>query len=72
MTTEEVYAVVQEIDKQLELINSKVFQNKFEPVVELRNRLILKYKPDPNLNWEIKNKRIIKALKKANWELVWR
>jgi hypothetical protein len=72
MTTESLYTFIQELDHQLEQLDSKEFQSKFEPLVKLRNHLILKYRPCPELNWEIKNKRVLKLIKKANWELQWR
>ena len=72
MTTEVLYKVIQEIDTQLELLNSQEFQINFQPLINLRNRLLLKYNPCTKLNWEIKNKRVLKLIKKANWEVQWR
>jgi uncharacterized protein with HEPN domain len=73
MTTEEVYAVVVEIDEQLASLTKEDFGNKkFVPLVELRNKLILKYRPCPELNWEIKNKKVLSMLKKVNWHVQWK
>ena len=73
MTTEEVFSFVQEIDDQLSSLSKEDFnKNKFIPLVELRNKIILKYKPCSQVNWEIKNKKVITMLKKANWHVQWR
>ena len=73
MTTEEVFSFVKEIDEQLALLTKENFDaHKFIPLVELRNKIILKYRPCPELNWEIKNKKVITMLKKANWHVQWR
>ena len=73
MDTEAVYQVVREIDQELSLLTKEDFCNKkFIPLLEMRNRIIMKYKPLADINWEIKNKNVIKMLKKANWHVQWK
>ena len=72
MNSEELYQVIKEIDNELDQIKPKEFISSFGPLIRLRNKLLLKYKPCPSIDWEIKNSRVIKMLKKANWELCWK
>ena len=73
MNTETLYTIIQEIDYEISL-TAKHPSNR--PVVEcligMRNRLILKYKPDPSVDWTIQNKKSLKRIKEFDWEVQWK
>lgn len=65
MNTETVYTVIQHIDNQL----SKVKLNNSNKVaidhlLELRNDILIKYRPDSSYDWTLKNKRLLDFFKK--------
>lgn len=69
MNTETLHTVICHIDKQLSKV--KLIDNNktaVDHLFELRNNLILTYKPDPSINWTFKNKRLLKFFgKEVNW-----
>jgi hypothetical protein len=69
MNTESVYTTIQHIDKQLSKLKL-IESNKpvFESLMELRNKMLLEYKPDPKLNWTFKNKKLLAFF---NFEVKW-
>jgi len=72
MTTEQVWSTIEEIDQQLVvLISSAATIDQVKPLLNLRNKIILKYRPSPELNWKIQNKKVISFLKKQNWHVQW-
>lgn len=69
MDTETIYTIIQHIDHQI----SKVQLNKsnkcaVDHLFELRNDLLLKYRPDPSINWTFKNPRLVEFFgKEVQW-----
>lgn len=69
MNTEIIHTVIQHIDNQLCKVELKD-TNKcaIDHLFELRNNILLKYKPNPNLNWTFKNKKLLKFFsKEVKW-----
>lgn len=69
MNTDTLYTIIDHIDRQL-LKVKLVEHNKVavDHLFELRNNLLLTYKPDPSINWTFKNKRLLKFFdKEVNW-----
>lgn len=72
MTTEQVWSTIREIDEQLVLlVNSVPTIEEVRPLLNLRNKIILKYRPSSELNWKIQNKKVMTFLKKENWHVQW-
>jgi hypothetical protein len=60
MNTETVYTIIQHIDKQLCKVElKKTNKCAIDHLFELRNDILLKYRPDPSLNWTFKNKELV-------------
>ena len=72
MNTETVYSIVQELDYQISQVEKhKLNKTAVEHLLDLRNRLITKYMPDPNVNWTIRNKKALGVINFFNFELQW-
>ena len=69
MNTKDISIVIDLIDKQLCSIELKP-HNKIvvNNLLELRNNILLKLKPDPNVDWTIKNNQLLKFFNK---EIQW-
>ena len=72
MTTEQVWCTISEIDNQLvHLVTKKASMDTLRSILDLRNKIILKYKPCSELDWTIKSKKVLAFLKKENWCVQW-
>jgi hypothetical protein len=72
MTTEQVFCTITEIDNQLvHLVTKKASIDMLRSIVDLRNKIILKYQPCSDLDWTIRNKKVLAFLKKENWGVQW-
>lgn len=72
MTTEQVWDLITEIDNQLVLLYKKKQPLEcFKPLLNLRNTLLIKYRPAADLNWQIQDKRLLNFFKKENWHVQW-
>lgn len=61
MNTETLYTVIKHIDDQLlkvKLID--INKSAVDHLFELRNNLILKYRPNPSYDWSFRNKKLLK------------
>lgn len=69
MNTEVLYTFVKHIDKQLTKVKlTDSNKSAVDHLFELRNSLILTYKPDPSYDWSFKNKRLLKFFnKEVSW-----
>ncbi len=69
MSTESVYLIVQLIDKQLSKIELKQTNlPAVQSLIQLRNCILQKFKPDSSINWTIKNKKLLKFFGfEVNW-----
>jgi hypothetical protein len=73
MDTENLYSVIQELDSAIgKLSYEQKDQEALRRLLELRNNLLLKYRPDPNVDWTIKNKQAQKVLKYFKWDKIWK
>ncbi len=73
MDTESLYSVIQELDSAIgKLSFDKKDQEALHRLLELRNNLLLKYRPDPNVDWTIKNKKAQKLLAHFQWTPVFK
>jgi hypothetical protein len=60
MDTETVYTIIHHIDNQLSKVKlDKANQSAVNHLFELRNNIILTYRPDPQYDWSFKNKRLL-------------
>jgi hypothetical protein len=69
MDTETVHTVIHHLDNQLSKVELKE-SNKIaiDHLMELRNNLLLTYRPDPSFDWTFKNKRLLKFFnKEVKW-----
>ena len=72
MLETEIYFAVREIDNHLEeLIDKNTPLNELKSIIDLRNKLLLKHKPSPDLDWTIQKQTILNFLKKENWHVRW-
>jgi hypothetical protein len=73
MDTENLYSIIQELDSAVgKLSYEEKDQEALRRLLELRNNLLLKYRPDPSLDWTIKNKRAQKVLAHFQWTAVFK
>jgi hypothetical protein len=73
MDTENLYSIIQELDSAIgKLSFDKKDQEALCKLLELRNNLLIKYKPDPNIDWTIKNKRAQKILTHFQWTAIYK
>jgi hypothetical protein len=72
MTSEAVFTVVQMLDKQLAKVElNESSRSAARHLLELRNQLMIVYKPDPTIDWTIQNKKALKVLNFFDWEMKW-
>lgn len=69
MDTKTLYTIITHIDEQLSKIKlSDSNKSAADHLFDLRNKLILQYRPDPTYDWTFKNKRLLKFFgKEVNW-----
>lgn len=73
MNTEAVHTVIEELDHAIgQLTCESSNEVALTRLLELRNNLLLKYKPDPNVDWSIKNKKAQYVLKHFQWTAVYK
>ena len=73
MNTETVHTVIEELDNAIgQLTCESSDEVALSRLLELRNNLLLKYKPDPNVDWSIKNKKAQYVLKYFKWDKIWK
>jgi hypothetical protein len=61
MDTETLYTIVHHIDAQLSKVELKdANKSAIRHLFDLRNNLLLTYRPDPSYDWSFKNKRLLK------------
>lgn len=68
-----MYSLIQELDQQigqLKLENKSAFV--LANLLEIRNNLLLKYKPNPNKDWTITNKQALKVLEYFSWVAIYK
>ena len=71
MNTETVHTVIEELDNAIgQLTCESSHEVALSRLLELRNNLLLKYKPDPNVDWSIKNKKAQHVLKYFKWDKI--
>lgn len=60
MGTESVYTIVDHIDRQLNKLKLvKTNKPAFVHLMDLRNNMLLVYRPNPQLDWTFKNKKLL-------------
>lgn len=69
MDTKTLHTIIAHIDEQLSKISlSDSNKSAADHLFNLRNDLILQYRPDPAHDWTFKNKRLLKFFgKEVNW-----
>lgn len=73
MNTETVHTVIEELDHAIGQLNYESSNEvALTKLLELRNKLLLKYKPDPNVDWSIKNKKAQDVLKHFKWTTIYK
>ena len=73
MNTETVHTVIEELDNAIGQLNCESSNEiALSRLLELRNNLLLKYKPDPNVDWSIKNKKAQHVLRHFKWTAVYK
>ncbi len=73
MDTENLYSVIQEIDYTVgKLSYEKKDHEALLRLLELRNNLLEKYRPDPSIDWTIKNKKAQKVLAHFQWTAIFK
>lgn len=73
MDTQTLRSIIDELDEQLGKINPNSSDKKaVERLLTLRNNIILKHKPDPSIDWTIKNKKALEVISSFQWVLDWK
>jgi hypothetical protein len=68
----EVKFAVDQLDAEIiNMINRNKSITEVRNLLNLRNKIILKYKPDPTADWTIQSKKVLSFLKKENWHVHW-
>lgn len=68
----QVWFAVHEIDEQLSiLVKKRTPIDQLKVLLELRNKIILKHKPSPEIDWTIRNKKVLAYIQKENWHEHW-
>lgn len=72
MNTESIFTVIQHIDNQISDVElNESNRSAVQHLLELRNKFMVVYKPDPKIDWTIKNKKALKAIKFFDWKIKW-
>jgi hypothetical protein len=73
MKDELLLSVIQELDTQLGNIkHENSYVDCVESLLKLRNNLITKHKPNPDLDWTIQNKKAIDTINFFNWTVIYK
>ncbi len=66
-------SIIQELDESIGRIKlDPEGQTTLSKLLELRNSMLLKYRPDPNLDWTITNKQTLNVLNYFNWTVIYK
>ena len=69
MNSSILYTIIQHIDKQISKVElNELNKNAIHHLFELRNNLLLTYRPDTSYDWTFRNKRLLKYFNK---EVLW-
>lgn len=65
------FAIDQLDDEIINLIDRNKSITEVRSLLNLRNKIILKHKPDPTADWTIQSKKVLSFLQKENWHVRW-
>ena len=73
MNQNKIHSLIQELDEQ---IGKLALEQKSAPILttllELRNNWIIKYEPDPQVDWAITNTKALRVLKHFRYTVIYK